>query len=556
MFLVPIDRWKSKLKQLVSENKARETQLIKKQPEKFVDWDLEFNFSPLPYHSLLEGRAFRYTKDLEFVPPKERLALPILRHHQILNQPLLYCFAQACVRKKKIMSTTQYLMQLIRAGLRELAETKSELQSKTREIHVLVKLVKEHERAATLAMEDTKAKEEEIQTLKKQVQEYKQTLLTALDEPEAEAETEKVTTQEPEPESEPVKEIIWSVITDVGMMDYSPEVSKQIEESESPQVSIILNTYRYTIHVKDMKQVNDMTGTSRPISRREGVRKPDSSKLYGQALDKTIQSWVRNVSRLPKQKCRRLELDPEQTEYKYIEKLFLDTPESESSKVTMRSQYDAKIIKIERIIHPLAAQGYQLQLDSVENKTQYLLWHGNRNGQHNTIIEKGIDPRRGHYTGLLGSGAYFAASPIYSHGYTTLPSGSNNQYQMVAACVHLGQCYDTYNAGRAGSYAPDGYDSVSAVSTSPSGPTEGRVYAVYDRYQSYVAYSISYTVTDPASQPAPQVATRIPYYQPIRTSNNWSNYIYGTRSPYYYSRVAANTTFTMPTTYPPDDDLE
>jgi hypothetical protein len=168
------------------------------------------------------------------------------------------------------------------------------------------------------------------------------------------------------------------------------------------------------------------------------------------------------------------------------------------------ADFPANIVSIHRVQNPILYRGY------VKNKrviaslcngdpNELVLKHGTKNtdpmsiwasafGIHENI--KGIDPRFCGDSCFYGRGAYFAEDTAYSHGYAhCLPNGHR---QMFLAYVSTGNVDFRTQQDRSIIAPRPQHHSVSGpISVTPGVFYRG--YVVYEYFQSYPAYLVTYS---------------------------------------------------------------
>ena len=144
--------------------------------------------------------------------------------------------------------------------------------------------------------------------------------------------------------------------------------------------------------------------------------------------------------------------------------------------------------------------------DGCLNLNEYLLFHGCPYNSVGSILETGLDPQRGgEYAGrMFGTGAYFAENASKSDLYTTCSACSSfkdcrhaeQERCMLVARVLLGNSKEvtTENCSEY-QRAPEGHDSVTALTKSNGGKVDHPEFITYKEQMALVRWLVFYRHT-------------------------------------------------------------
>jgi hypothetical protein len=247
--------------------------------------------------------------------------------------------------------------------------------------------------------------------------------------------------------------------------------------------NIKIASHIYTIDIQKMTQTNQATKKKRDIYREikmtltKNPRWIIHAKIEHQLhtfKDQFVPSYKSDL------------LAPSSSLFLSIEKDFLDTVNGEYA--SMRS-INARVEKIFKVSNPEAAKLYEFKKQSMEDKTEAMLFHGTRQVNPEEVSRDGLDSRISN-GGYFGRGIYTSRSPRYCHeGYVSIIDG---YYVVLYVKALLGKIkiYDKNSRDHILVRAPATYDSVCCdvdiFSTT--------IHTLYDKSQVYVSFIIYYKI--------------------------------------------------------------
>ncbi|XP_060597096.1 uncharacterized protein LOC132751015 isoform X2 [Ruditapes philippinarum] len=182
-------------------------------------------------------------------------------------------------------------------------------------------------------------------------------------------------------------------------------------------------------------------------------------------------------------------LSPSSTEYHTVKQLVSDS---------IVGDCQINIVDIFAVNRPVESSNF---LWHISNKQ--LLFHASKANNIVGILSRGLlmprvvvedhggtrsDP------GMLGSGIYFASAASTSVGYSLASKTKGSRFMLVSE-VALGRCMDTYQKDLTLTSAPEGYNSVHGVKSSPGEQSAFKddEYVIYSPNQQRLKYLVEFT---------------------------------------------------------------
>ncbi|XP_030409948.1 protein mono-ADP-ribosyltransferase PARP10 isoform X2 [Gopherus evgoodei] len=269
---------------------------------------------------------------------------------------------------------------------------------------------------------------------------------------------------------------------------YSSEASALLEQAwrrQQKQLDVLFDGRPFTIDFERMEEYDIGGACTLPISRTE-LPAPENSRpgaMEEKGLEMDLDEEVKLVP-----------LAQGSEEFRDIVRQFYDTLEDFHNKI--------RIVKVEKLIHPLLYKQYQLKKACMEKAcgheaVERLLFHGTTEEASREICQHGFNRSFcGKNATLYGHGVYFAVNAVLSVQEQYSPrSADGNKYVFVAKTLT-----GDYTAGsrdirapplKEAAEAPLRYDSV------VDNPKKPAIFVIFNDTQAYPQYLITCQLSKP-----------------------------------------------------------